>query len=361
MQRVALAHVDPATDALCRLLVGQWPFALAGASPLAEAFRSGQPVIATDITPDEARSWVDDEEQASVIEAIGLCSLLVLPLASRGSVIGAAGFGWTGRPAGHPNDADRALAEEFAGLAAVVLQQASDAVREKDLAAAFGPAVDLQPAPGDGSATQVLLVEEYPVVRQGVRLLVERAPDIAICGEAGSLSEAEAGGWDPDLVLHGLVLPDGSGPEVVSRLLAHFPRARAVVLSRVDQPTYVHLALNAGARGYLLKGSAATELVEVLRRVARGEEYVEPSLGSALARWDSIPRRHPTGAGVALTRREQEVLELVALGHTNAEIAATLAVSLRTVETHRSHVARKLGVRSRAALVNRAREMGANS
>ena len=360
MQRVAVAHADPATDAMCRLLVGQWPFDLAGCSPMAEAFRTGRPVTATELTPEVVQGWVDDDEYASVTEAIGLRSLLVLPVRSRDSTIGAAGFGWTGHHDGHPDGADQDLAEEFARLVAVVLQQAIDAVREHDLAAAFGAGEDRAGStPANSPAVQVLLVEEFPIVRHGVRLLAERAPDIAICGEAASLAEAEAGAWDPDIVVHGLVLPDGNGPEVVSRLVARFPRARPVVLSRIDQPTYVHLALMAGAKGYLLKGVAAGELVDVLRRVARGEEYVQPSLGSALARWQSIPRRHPAGAGRALTRREQEVLELVALGHTNAEIAATLGVSLRTVETHRSHLAQKLGVRSRAELVSRARELGA--
>ena len=360
VQQVAVAHADPAADVLCRLLVGQWPLDLAGRSPLAEALRTGQAVTATDLTPETLRGWVDDEEYASVAQAIGLRSLLVLPALSRGSAIGATGFGWTGHPGGHATGSDRGLAEEFAGLVAIVLQQAIDAVREHDVAAAFGAGVDLtdQAAP-DAGAVQVLLVEEFPIVRHGVRLLVERASDIAICGEAASLAEAEAGAWDPDVVAHGLVFPDGNGPEVVSRIQSRFPRARLVVLSRIDQPTYVHLALLAGAKGYLLKGAAATELVDVVRRVARGEEYVQPSLGSALAHWQSIPRRQPAGAALALTRREQEVLELVALGHTNAEIASTLGVSLRTVETHRSHLAQKLGVRSRAALVNRARELGA--
>ena len=359
VQQVAVAHADPATDVLCRLLVGQWPLDLAGDSPLAEALRTGRAVTAGDLAPEALRGWVDDEEYASVAGALGLRSLFVLPVLSRGSAIGAAGFGWTGHPGGHPTGAERSLSEEFAGLVAIVLQQAIDAVREHDLAAAFGAGDDLTaPAATDAGAVQVLLVEEFPIVRQGVRLLVERAPDIAICGEAASLAEAESGRWEPDVVVHELVLPDGSGPEVVSRIQARFPRARPVVLSRIDQPTYVHLALLAGAKGYLLKGAAAGELVDVVRRVARGEEYVQPSLGSALAHWQSIPRRQPAGAGLALTRREQEVLELVALGHTNAEIASTLGVSLRTVETHRSHLAQKLGVRSRAALVNRARELG---
>jgi two-component system response regulator NreC len=139
---------------------------------------------------------------------------------------------------------------------------------------------------------------------------------------------------------------------VVTRLRERFPRAGLLALARLDNPVYVHLALTAGDDGYVsLKSAAPAEVLEAVRRVADGEGYVQPVLGAALARWEEIPRRHDRDSLVSLTRREQEVLELLALGYTNAEVAAALGVALRTVEAHRMHVVQKLGLRSRADLV----------
>jgi two-component system, NarL family, response regulator NreC len=199
--------------------------------------------------------------------------------------------------------------------------------------------------------TSILLVEEHTVVRRGIRLLLEAEPDLEVCGGVSTLADAINSSWEPDLVLHALLLPDATGPEIVTRLRQRFPRAGLLALSRLDNPTYVHLALTAGDNGYVLKSATPAQLLDAVRHVARGEDYVQPILGAALARWDEIPRRHDRGSLFALTRREQEVLELLALGHTNAEVAAALAVALRTVEAHRTHVMQKLGLRSRADLV----------
>ena len=199
--------------------------------------------------------------------------------------------------------------------------------------------------------TSILLVEEYPLVRRGTRLLLEADPQLEVCGGVSTLAEAVEGAWDPDLVVHALLLPDASGPEVVTRLRQRFPRARLLALARLDNPIYVHLALTAGDDGYVsLKSAAPGEVLEAVRRVAAGEDYVQPALGAALARWE-IPHRHDRDSLWSLTRREQEVLELLALGYTNAEVATALGVALRTVEAHRMHVMQKLGLRSRADLV----------
>jgi len=200
-------------------------------------------------------------------------------------------------------------------------------------------------------ATTILLVEEYTVVRRSLRMLLDAETDLAVCGGVGTLAEALDGSWEPDVVIHGLLFPDCSGPEVVTRLRARFPTAGLVVLSRLDMPTYVHLALTSGADGYVLKSADPQQLLDAVRRVAVGEGYVEPSLGAALARWDEIPRRHGRDSLFSLTTREQEVLELLALGHTNAEVAKALGVALRTVEAHRTHLMQKLGLHSRAELV----------
>jgi DNA-binding NarL/FixJ family response regulator len=197
----------------------------------------------------------------------------------------------------------------------------------------------------------ILLIEEYTVVRRGIRLLLEAAPDLEVCGGISTLAEAAEGSWDPDVVVHGLLLPDRTGPELVARLRARFPRAALLALTRLANPTYVHLALTAGDNGYVLKSVAPEELLDAVRRVARGEEYVQPTLGAALAKWDEIPRRQDRSSLFSLTRREQEVLELLALGHTNAEVAAALGIALRTVEAHRAHAMQKLGLHTRAELV----------
>jgi DNA-binding NarL/FixJ family response regulator len=198
----------------------------------------------------------------------------------------------------------------------------------------------------------ILLVEEYPLVRQGIRLLLEADPQLEMCGGVSTVAEAVQGAWDPDLVVHALLLPDVGGPEVVARLRERFPRARLLALARLTDPVYVHLALTAGDDGYVsLKSADPGELLEAVTRVAAGEGYVQPALGAALARWEEIPDRHERDSLLSLSRREQEVLELLALGYTNAQVAAALGVALRTVEAHRMHVTQKLGLRSRADLV----------
>ena len=205
---------------------------------------------------------------------------------------------------------------------------------------------------GQADVTSILLVEEYPLVRQGIRLLLEASPQLEVCGGVSTVAEAIEGSWDPDLVVHALLLPDASGPVVVARLRERFPRARLLALARLNNPIYVHLALTAGDDGYVsLKSAAPDELLEAVRRVAAGEDYVQPALGAALARWEQIPHRHDRDSLLSLTRREQEVLELLVLGYTNAEVAAALGVALRTVEAHRMHVMQRLDLRSRADLV----------
>jgi two-component system response regulator NreC len=205
---------------------------------------------------------------------------------------------------------------------------------------------------GGADVIRILLLEEYPLVRQGIRLLLEADPQLEVCGGVSTVAEAVQGASDPDLVVHALLLPDVSGPEVVARLRERFPRARLLALARLTDPVYVHLALTAGDDGYVsLKSAAPGELLEAVRRVAAGEAYVQPALGAALARWEEIPHRHERDSLLSLTRREREVLELLALGYTNAEVAAALGVALRTVEAHRMHVTQRLGLRSRADLV----------
>lgn len=204
----------------------------------------------------------------------------------------------------------------------------------------------------------VLLMDDHVIVREGLRALLERQGDIDVLAEASSVGQATSLDVSPDVIVADLVLPDERGAEVVRRLRQRYPESAVVVLTMVDNPTDVQLCLAAGARGYLLKETASTELVDAVRKVAAGEDYLQPSLGAALAKWREAPGRVHARAIDDLTPRELEVLRLIALGHTNAEIATMLYVSVRTVENHRASVMRKLALRTRAELVRYATESG---
>jgi DNA-binding NarL/FixJ family response regulator len=205
---------------------------------------------------------------------------------------------------------------------------------------------------------QVFLVEDHGVVRHGLRHLLEHQPGMAVCGEAATVAEAESTVAEPDVVLVDLVLPDGKGHEVVAKVVARWPEAAVLVLTMVDNPSEVRLCLEAGAAGYLLKESAAADVVEAVRRVGRGEQYLQPSLGAMLARARDARGRARLGSVESLTPRECDVLRMLAFGHTNAEVARSLGVALRTIEAHRAHIVQKLGLRTRAELVRFAMEEG---
>ncbi len=210
----------------------------------------------------------------------------------------------------------------------------------------------------NGQAISVLLMDDHVIVREGLRALLERQDDIDVLAEASSVGEAVMLEVQPDVIVADLMLPDERGAEVVRRLRDRYTESAVVVLTMVDNPTDVQLCLAAGARGYLLKETASTELVDAVRKVAAGEDYLQPSLGAALAKWRETPGRVHARAIDDLTPRELEVLRLIALGHTNAEIGTMLYVSVRTVENHRASVMRKLGLRTRAELVRHATESG---
>jgi two-component system response regulator NreC len=194
------------------------------------------------------------------------------------------------------------------------------------------------------------------VVTEGIRLLLERQGDLRVVATAATLAEATQTGRAPDVVVLDLVEGGERGPDTVATLLTTYPAARILVLTMVDDPQLIQAVLGAGAHGYLLKEAAAADLVEAVRRVAAGEEYLQPAVGVALARAQGVGKA-PT-PGLLLTDREREVARLLALGHTNAEIAEILGVSRRTVDSHRARLLDRLGVRTRAELVRRATEEG---
>jgi DNA-binding NarL/FixJ family response regulator len=205
---------------------------------------------------------------------------------------------------------------------------------------------------------RVLIVDDHAVVRAGLRLLLDAEDDIETVGEAGDAREAifEARSTKPDVVLMDVVLGGKSGIEVTSELLHEDPEARILVLSMQDDPRYVREAFAAGAHGYVLKEAADTELVTAVREVARGGRYVHPTLGARMAAADAAAA--DAAEHDPLSDREREVLRLLALGHTNQEIAQMLYISVRTAETHRAHIMQKLRLETRAELVRYALAQG---
>jgi DNA-binding NarL/FixJ family response regulator len=206
---------------------------------------------------------------------------------------------------------------------------------------------------------RVALCDDHAVVRSGLRRILDDEADIEVVGEAGNATDAVAvaAAEQPDVFVMDLGLPGTNGIDATRQVLAASPATAVLVLTVHDDVAYLRRAFDAGARGYLVKDAADVELVLAVRRVASGDEYVHPSLGAALLAPEAASAR-PSGPGGELSEREIDVLRMVALGHTNSDIAAELYVSVRTVETHRAHVQQKLGLKARADLVRVARDFG---
>jgi len=205
---------------------------------------------------------------------------------------------------------------------------------------------------------RVLVVDDHAVVRTGLRRVLDAEPDIETVAEAATAERAvfEALDHRPDIVLLDVMMPGKSGIEGLPALLQAVPDARVLILSMQDDPRYVREAFQAGASGYVLKEAADTEVVAAVRAVAAGERYVHPALGARLIAAEAEERKRAEVD--PLSEREREILRLLALGHTNQEIAKLLYISVRTAETHRAHVMQKLGLASRAELVRYALSEG---
>jgi DNA-binding NarL/FixJ family response regulator len=191
-----------------------------------------------------------------------------------------------------------------------------------------------------------------------MKTLLDAEQDIDTVGEAGSAHDAvfEARAHKPDVILLDVVMPGQSGIEAIPALLREAPETKVLVLSMQDDPRYVHEAFAAGAKGYVLKEAADTELVSAVREVANGGRYVHPALGARLVAADAEARARAEAD--PLSDREREVLRLLALGHTNQEISKMLYISVRTAETHRAHIMQKLRLETRAELVRYAIDQG---
>lgn len=204
----------------------------------------------------------------------------------------------------------------------------------------------------DTSPIRVLLVDDHQLVRDGLRSRLGESEGIVIVGEASNGTEALAlaASLQPDLVLLDIGLPDISGLDVAARLAAVAPQARALMLSMYDNREYVTSALRAGACGYVLKDATSKEIIAAIRAVAAGASYCSAPLTAALAGGASTE--------APLTEREREILILVAQGNSNKRIAQQLDVSVRTVETHRLNLRRKLGIETPAGLIKYALQQG---
>jgi two-component system, NarL family, response regulator NreC len=201
---------------------------------------------------------------------------------------------------------------------------------------------------------QIVLADDHAVVRSGLRLLLDGESDFEVVAEAGDVEGAAhyVRGHHPAVLVLDLNMPGGSSLEAIPLIRAESPQTQIVVLTMQQEPGFARRALGAGALGYVLKEAADDELVEAVRRAAAGEGYLNPTLGARIAAEPS------TRAPDSLSEREIDVLRLIAFGHTNAEIAEELYISVRTVETHRAHIQQKLSLSTRAELVGYALERG---
>ena len=192
---------------------------------------------------------------------------------------------------------------------------------------------------------RVVIADDHTMVRDGLRVMLDMEPDLEVVAEAGGVAATVASleAQIPDVLILDVHLGAENGLDAMPTLLDASPSTRVLVLTMQDDPAFARKALRAGASGYVLKEAPRSELIEAVRAVARGQTYLHPQLAARV-----VLEGEPVGG---LTPRELEVLRLIALGHTNVQIAADLFLSVRTVETHRANLQGKLGVSGRAELV----------
>jgi two-component system response regulator NreC len=213
--------------------------------------------------------------------------------------------------------------------------------------------------------TRIVLADDHAVLRAGLRLLLGREPDLAVVGEAGTGDEAVrvCELVRPDVLVLDVTMPGNAKLAVLRAVRERLPATRVLLLTMHADHTLLREALRLGAAGWLLKKSAEADLLAAIRAVARGEAYIDPAMTVPLIETYVSPTRE-RGAGARgaapddLTPREFEVLTLAARGYANKEIAAALSISVKTVETHRTHINEKLGLRSRVDLIRYARRHG---
>jgi two-component system response regulator NreC len=211
------------------------------------------------------------------------------------------------------------------------------------------------------SKTTILIVDDHAMVRKGLRMAIESQADLTVVGEAGTVHEAieVATRLRPQIITLDLTMPGPSGVASVERLRAVVPSARIIVVTMHDDPAYVRSAIAMGASGYVNKSAADTELISAIRAVSRGRVFIDvgdaATLESILSPRIKADARSPVDT---LSEREREVLRQVARGYTNQQIADDIGLSVKTVESYRARLMKKLGLKERADLVRLAIEKG---
>jgi two-component system response regulator NreC len=201
----------------------------------------------------------------------------------------------------------------------------------------------------EGGEITIVLADDHEVVREGIKMVLEAEPDMAVIAEADNVDSAtrRVKGHQPTILVLDLSMPGEPSLPAIPEILEGSPKTAIVVLTMQNEPAFAREALRAGARGFVVKHSARKELVQAIRAVAGGGTYINPQLGARVASEPAVAHGPPAN----LTDREAEILGLIALGYTNPEIAEKLFLSVRTVETHRANVQHKLGLTTRAELV----------
>jgi DNA-binding NarL/FixJ family response regulator len=208
--------------------------------------------------------------------------------------------------------------------------------------------------------TRVLLADDHPLVRSGLRQVIDKQPDLQVVAEVGDGAEAVAKALelDVDLAILDVAMPRLTGLQAVEQLARRRPGIKVLILSMYDNEQYMFAAIRAGAAGYVLKSVADEEVVSACRAIIRGERFLyPPAKGRARQQLERASRGEPTNDEL-LTPRELEVLKLVAEGYSSQQIAASLVISLKTVERHRSNMIDKLGARDRVDLTRYAIRRG---
>jgi DNA-binding NarL/FixJ family response regulator len=211
------------------------------------------------------------------------------------------------------------------------------------------------------SDIKVLLADDHAILREGIRMVLDAQPGIAVVGEADDGRQAleMVESLEPDVVVMDIAMPNLNGLEATRQIKRRFPRTQIVILTMHENQQYLVQIVKVGAVGCVLKRAAGTELVTAVRAAAHGESYFSPSIASMILDDYRLRLRHEgTDQSELLTEREREILQLVAEGKTNQEIAGQLTLSIKTVQTHRAHIMEKLDVHDRTDLVKAAIRMG---
>jgi len=203
--------------------------------------------------------------------------------------------------------------------------------------------------------TKVLLADDHGVVRKGLRFILEQEPDFTVAGEAADGREAVrlARELEPDVIVMDIAMPQLNGIDATAQIVKQSPRTNVLILSMHNDETYLLRALEAGARGFLLKDTAEEDLVRAVRVAAQGKPFFSPAIAQALLEdyMRNLQQRNQQDSYSLLTDREKEVLQLLAEGRSNKEVAQLLNLSVYTVETHRTRIMQKLDLHNTAELV----------